>query len=543
MATVFMKWLETTPGDYDRGIQLLTWGRLQIIKERIASECLQPDEETGIRVLEIGCGTGSLAILMAQRGAHVTGIDASQRMLAEAERKVKAAGLEDAVELHQLDVTELTGRFEAESFDVVVSTLVFSELPPEVQRYALREAARLLKADGRLLIADEMLPEGRLARAVYWSVRLPLVLLTWLLTRTATAPLRDFNQTLRKAGFAHSLIESHLGGSLQLVSARLSTVPETTQRLWATCPRLRHRVTLKTLVLDFWSYTNRMLPPYAKHPTGLYRIGYPDRRSPVLVTGNYDLTVRRLVRAVDGRVDCWLVVSNSRGINVWCAAGGGYFTAGDVISAIRTSGVMEVVDHHALILPQLCANGVDGWRIRRETGWGVHWGPVRAGDIPLYLSTGRKKTDAMRHVLFPLKDRLEMTTAVLFFYAAILGVAGALFWRPYALTVLALTALISYVYGVFLPWLPGRDGLAKGITLAGLTLLGLWGWSYGWGQLPPLALFNWSLGLGLLAFLVGGEFQGMSPLMRGEQANWSLMSLAGLATLAVYGAGRLLFRG
>jgi hypothetical protein len=151
----------------------------------------------------------------------------------------------------------------------------------------------------------------------------------------------------------------------------------------------------------------------------------------VLVTGNYELTVRRLVRELDGKVDCWLVVANSRGINVWCAAEGGHFSAEDVISALKTSKVEEVVDHHALILPQLCANGVDGWKIRRKTGWGIHWGPVRASDIPAYLAAGRKKNQSMRHVQLPLKDRLEMSTAIDIFYGLILAVVSFIFWRSH----------------------------------------------------------------------------------------------------------------
>ena len=156
MATVFMKWLETTPGAYDRGIQLLTLGRLQPLKERIAADYIQLEGQTDVSVLEIGCGTGALSLLMAERGAHVTAIDASPGMLAEAERKATEAGLTEAVEFHHLDVTKLPDRFEPGSFDVVVSTLAFSEFPPEVQRYALREAAQLLKPGGRLLIVDEI---------------------------------------------------------------------------------------------------------------------------------------------------------------------------------------------------------------------------------------------------------------------------------------------------------------------------------------------------------------------------------------------------
>jgi ubiquinone/menaquinone biosynthesis C-methylase UbiE len=536
MTTVFMKWLETSPGDYDRGIQLLTLGRLQPLKERIAAHYIQTEG----RVLEIGCGTGTLSLLMAERGAQVIAIDVSPGMLAEAERKAEEAGLAEAIEFHHLDVTDLTGHFEPGSFDVIVSTLAFSEFPPEVQHYALGEVAQLLKPGGRLLIVDEMVPDGLWARLIFWAVRLPLVILTWLLTRTTTTPLRHFSQTLTEAGFIPAVRESHLGGSLRLITARPNTAPETTQRLWQTYPQLRHRVTLKTLLLDLWSLATRLIPPYPKTATGLYRLGHPDQKSPVLMTGNYELTVRRLVRELEGKVDCWLVVANSRGINVWCAAGGGHFTADDVISALKTSGVLEVVDHHALILPQLCANGVDGWQIRRETGWGVHWGPVRARDIPAYLAAGRKKNEIMRHVQFPLKDRLEMTTVVFIFYGLTLAILGLIFWRPFTLIILGAMVALSYFYGIFLPWLPGRDGLGKGITLVVLTLFGLWGWSFGWGHLPPLLLFNWSLGLGFLAFFVGGEFQGMSPLMRGEQANWTIEGMVGLATLAVYGAGRLL---
>ena len=99
MATVFMKWLETTPADYDRGIKLLTLGRLKPLKERIATDCVQPDD----RVLELGCGTGTLAVMLAQRGAIVVGVDVSPLMLAEARRKADEADLSDAIEFHQMD--------------------------------------------------------------------------------------------------------------------------------------------------------------------------------------------------------------------------------------------------------------------------------------------------------------------------------------------------------------------------------------------------------------------------------------------------------
>ncbi|MFQ5855081.1 MAG: corrinoid protein-associated methyltransferase CpaM [Anaerolineae bacterium] len=551
MATVFMKWLETSPGDYDRGIRLLTLGRIVAVKQAIAEKQVQP----GDQVLEIGCGTGALAVTMARHGAEVVGIDVSPAMLAQAEKKVVAEGLGDRITLRHMDATEIDRHFEPQSFDVIVSTLVFSELNEMAQRYVLDAARRLLKPGGRLLLADEVVPEGWWSRLAFHAIRSPLVLLTWLLTRTTTTALRHVDKHLEQAGFRGYVVESHLAGSLQLIVARpaealapVAVEPETAEQVTAQqapadatvatverdIPRLRHQTTLRSILVDLWAVLFRILPPYPKVEPGLYRVGEPERKSPVLVTGNFDLTVRRLVRAIDGKVDCWLLVADSAGINVWCAAGGGYFTADKVIAAVRASGVENVVDHHALILPQLCANGVDGQRIRKELRWGVHWGPARAEDIPAYLESGRHKTDAMRWVTFPLKDRLEMVLVTLGFYGLLILLPVALFWRSmFGRVSLSLIGL-SLFYAVTLPWLPGRDGLAKSVPLALIALAGLYLYSSFFGHLPPRRLFNWTVGLIGLSVFTGGELQGMSPLMRGEQANWTWEAVIGAVLAGVY---------
>ena len=149
----------------------------------------------------------------------------------------------------------------------------------------------------------------------------------------------------------------------------------------------------------------RMLPHAA--PTGLHAVGSPGRGSPVLVTGNYTLTVRRLRRALAGR-DAWILSADSKGINVWCAATGGHLTHHDVISAIRTSHLDARVDHRELILPQLAATGVEGKKITEATGWATKWGPVRAEDLPAFLDRGGHVTHEERRVPFPLRDRMEM---------------------------------------------------------------------------------------------------------------------------------------
>jgi ubiquinone/menaquinone biosynthesis C-methylase UbiE len=531
MATVFMKWLETTPGDYDRGIQLLTLGRLERLRQQIVRDYVRQ----GMRVLEIGCGTGTLAISMAQAGAVVTAIDASPPMLAQAQKKVAAADLHDRVTLIPMDATSIGDRFPPASFDLIVSALVFSELPPDEQRYVLEACAPLLAPGGRLLIADEAIPSRPFSRVLFYLVRWPLVLLTWLLTRTSTASLRSFDALLAEAGFRPHLVASYLGGSLTLLESRpAAAAPSEAELHPAVVGTLRHRVTLRTLLIDLWALFFRIIPPYPKVRPGLYAVGQPDRESPVLVTGNFDLTVRRLLRAIDGRVDAWLLVADSAGINVWCGAGGGYFTADKVIAAVASSHLDEVVDHHALILPQLCANGVDGWRVRHETGWGVHWGPVRAQDIPAYLAAGRKKTDAMRWVRFPLRDRLEMTTVTLGFYGLLILVPVLIFWRTLFWPIAASLVALSYFYAVVHPRLPGRDGLFKSVPLALIALAGLLLYSAIWNPLPIPRLFNWAVGLTGLSVFTGAELQGMSPLMRGEQANWGWEAIIAVTLGLIY---------
>jgi 2-polyprenyl-3-methyl-5-hydroxy-6-metoxy-1,4-benzoquinol methylase len=538
MATVFMKWLETKPEDYDRGIRILTLGEIQRIRERIADTYVQPR----MRVLEIGCGTGTLSAMMARKGAMVTAIDASPTMLGEAEKKLVQWDLKERLSLKFMDAALIGDHFPEASFDLIVSTLVFSEIPANERSYVLEACKKLLAPEGKLLIADEVLPTRELNRFLYLILRSPLVLLTWLLTRTTTTALQDFEALLERTGFRTRLADSYLAETLVLYEAHIPGVAEAHIRTGASLGqlppgvmgRLKHQVTLRTMVLDLWLLFFRIIPPYPKVPSGLYAVGNPDSSSPVLVTGNFNLTVRRLIRAIDRKVDIWLLVADSAGINVWCAAGGGYFTAGKVISALKSSKLEEVVDHHALILPQLCANGVDGWRIRKETRWGVHWGPVRARDIPVYLARGREKTDAMRWVRFPLKDRLEMVTVTLGFYGLLILLPVWIFWRHMFPSIACSLLGLSYFYALLHPWLPGRDGLYKSVPLAAIALAALLAYRTFWNPLPVEALFHWGVGLTGLSVFTAAELQGMSPLMRGEQANWGWEAVIGLCLGAIY---------
>src|SRR5215475_2199098 len=118
--------------------------------------------------------------------------------------------------------------------------------------------------------------------------------------------------------------------------------------------------------------------------TGVRVIGTPDRSSPVFLTGNYDLTVRRVLRALRG-LNAYLVVANSRGINVWCAASGGHLGTHQVVTALKLAQLENRVVHREVIVPQLAATGAEGKEVRRRTGWMVRFGPADAYDIPAYL--------------------------------------------------------------------------------------------------------------------------------------------------------------
>jgi SAM-dependent methyltransferase len=531
MATVFMKWLETSPKDYDRGIQILTLGRLRRLEERIVQDYVQD----GMRILELGCGTGRLTAMMAGRGAVVTGIDASPIMLAEAQNKIADQHLDRRVTLQRLDASLIGEQFKPASFDLIVSVLLFSELSADQQLYVLQSCVSLLAPEGRLLIVDERVPSSFWARLSFYLIRWPLVLLTWLLTRTSTAPVRGLDAHLAETGFHVRTAASYLGRSLVLYESwRADQVQPASELPPVVIGYLKHRVTLRTVLIDLWTLFFRIIPPYPHVRPGLYGVGRPDAHSPVLVTGNFDLTVRRLVRALDGQMDAWVLVVDSAGINVWCAAGGGYLTADKVVAAVKSSHLEQVVKHHALILPQLCANGVDGWRIRKETGWGVHWGPIRAQDIPAYVAARRKKTDAMRWVRFPLRDRLEMVTVTVGFYGLLILVPVLIFWRSMFPAIAVSLVAVSYFYAVVHPWLPGRDGLFKSIPLALIALAGLFVYSAFWNPLPVLRLFHWTVGLTGLSVFAAAELQGMSPLMRGEQANWEWEVLIAAALGAIY---------
>jgi hypothetical protein len=141
---------------------------------------------------------------------------------------------------------------------------------------------------------------------------------------------------------------------------------------------------------------------------GLYSVGKPDKDSPVLVSANYKLTFDILRKNLAG-LDCWLLILDTNGVNVWCAAGKGTFGTDELVNRIEIVGLSDVVKHRKLILPQLGAPGVNVHEVAQRTGFSATFGPVRAEDIQAYIADGNKATKEMRRVKFTFTDRLVLT--------------------------------------------------------------------------------------------------------------------------------------
>lgn len=142
--------------------------------------------------------------------------------------------------------------------------------------------------------------------------------------------------------------------------------------------------------------------------TGIYAIGSPNEKSPVLVTANYKLTVDKLRMELSG-LDLWLLIIDTKGVNVWCAAGKGTFSTEEIIYRMHKCKLKKLVNHNQIILPQLSAPGVSAYEITRITGFKVIYGPVYARDIKEFLKNNCQATEKMRRVSFDLMDRIAVS--------------------------------------------------------------------------------------------------------------------------------------
>lgn len=245
---------------------------------------------------------------------------------------------------------------------------------------------------------------------------------------------------------------------------------------------------------------------------GLYCTGKPTTTSPVLVTANYKLSFDALRRELAG-INSWLLVVDTRGINVWCAAGKGTFSAEEVAYQINRTGLAQLISHREVVLPQLAATGVAAHELKRLCGFRGRFGPIMAASVPKFLQVG-EADEQMRTVTFSLRERAVLTpveicmrwrqlavvAVILFLLSGISPelfspiLAGSRSFIPLYATLAALLAG-AVATPLLLPWLPFRQFWLKGALMGGLAaLLLLWfGWQSSSG-LEKTAIFLWTSG-------------------------------------------------
>jgi len=216
---------------------------------------------------------------------------------------------------------------------------------------------------------------------------------------------------------------------------------------------------------------------------GLYAVGKPDGTSPVLVTANYKLSFDSLRKHLEN-ISAWILVLDTKGVNVWCSAGKGTFGTEELIMRIKAVNLSSLVKGRTVILPQLAAPGVAAHTVTAQTGFKVVYGPVRAVDLPKFLTNGFKADRQMRNVTFPLKDRLAVVpvelvrswkaAAASFVYLSIIGLISGtvLSWStilqflPYLGAIFVGCAVVP----TLLPFIPGRSLAFKGWLVGIITV-------------------------------------------------------------------------
>jgi len=234
---------------------------------------------------------------------------------------------------------------------------------------------------------------------------------------------------------------------------------------------------------------------------GLYRLGTPAPDSPVFASANYTLSFDALRSALEG-TNAWILVLDTKGINVWCAAGKGTFGTGELVRRIAVTGLPDIVSHRKIIVPQLGAPGISWPEVMRQSKFLIEFGPVRARDLPEYLKT-HTATPAMRRVEFPLWDRLVLTP-VEFVHVALYLAVAAVVLHVLAGPVAALAAVTAVIGGTvlfpaLLPFLPTQDFSTKGLILGIVLALPF---AYVFSTTPSMPIWADAAGAALSLLLI-----------------------------------------
>lgn len=194
----------TWAGHYDMFVNLLLFGREKSFRQSILRTAAIP---SGASVLDVGCGTGTLALMAKnQLGAQgkVYGIDAAPEMIEVARHK--ATDQNRAVDFRQGVIESLP--FEDATFDVVLSTLMFHHLPDDLKQRGLAEIYRVLKPGGRLLIVDMRRPTNIISH----------ITMAFSFHGTLSSGIQDVVPMAQQAGYTNIHLDN--GGMLGSLQAQ-----------------------------------------------------------------------------------------------------------------------------------------------------------------------------------------------------------------------------------------------------------------------------------------------------------------------------------
>ena len=259
---------------------------------------------------------------------------------------------------------------------------------------------------------------------------------------------------------------------------------------------------------------------------GLYAVGNPDQNSDVYVSCNFKLSFDILRRALHG-FDAWILVLDTKGINVWCAAGKGTFGTKELAFRIKEHQLEKVVAHKKIIVPQLGATGVSACKIKEETGFKVIYGPIKAKDIPAFVANGYQTTPEMRKITFNLWERMKLIPVELFYAQYYLLLIPAVFfilaglnlhgfsvdaaWSNGGSAIINLSA--AYLAGcvftpIFLPLIPFKAFSLKGLVMGWLMAIVLLYFNFLGTNI--FEIISWFLIMGGISSFMAMNFTGAS---------------------------------
>ncbi|MFX0058204.1 MAG: methyltransferase domain-containing protein [Candidatus Hodarchaeota archaeon] len=398
MAVVYMRKLEQEPESYDSKFTALTKGVNKKIEDWIIEKI---DSENSI--LEIGCGTGSLAIKLADKGNNVKAIDINFKMIDYA-MKNYPPNLKDGSLTYQIgSFTDLP--VEKQSQDIILSKFMLSELRPFEQQIFLRNCWKTLKQNGILILAAEFVPSG------FW--KLPFQIKRWWYRRKlrrlklkSTFLLKWFFNYIKPIGFEIIEQKEWKHGTIKALILKKSIKAENDEPGYY----FPEKKKFKGISSQFRIYRCLFTGQIDRVPIepGVYKSGNPDKDSPIIVTANYDYTYIKVMRNIK-KVNAWVLCVDSNGINVWCAARGNDFGNDQLIEAIKATGIQNITESRSLILPQLSAGGVAIPQLRmnsKKFPYKIKYGPVWSKDLPSYLKEKPiKKPEKMKLAKFTLSHR------------------------------------------------------------------------------------------------------------------------------------------